>query len=76
MNRIKNKDIDVVVLTTLKEIQEYTKSVESSAEYSVRSYPVYFYNKYSGNFYIDYVNNYYQTKPARIENFEVKKYIL
>ncbi|WP_028889550.1 hypothetical protein [Tenacibaculum ovolyticum] len=74
--KIKSKGVDIVVLTMLKEVQEYTKSVESSAEYSVRSYPVYFYNRYSGNFYIDYVNNYYQTKPARIENFEVKKYIL
>ncbi len=76
VEKFREDGIDVVVLTVLKDTQEYTTTTTSSPRYSTYSYPRYYYNRYTGGFYVYYDTMFYESEPMNTITYEGKKYIL
>ncbi|WP_299160267.1 hypothetical protein [uncultured Tenacibaculum sp.] len=76
VKEFRNKGIDIVVLTVLKDTQKYTKTTTSGSGYSMRNYPVYNYNRYYGGFYSYYNRGFYQSESLNTITYEGKIYIL
>ena len=71
---LRNKGIDIIILTSLKNVQEYSKTVSSGTNYASYTYPVVY--RYNKGFYRYYTTVYYETAPMSYETYKVKKYVL
>ena len=76
VKEFRNKGIDIVVLTVLKDTQKYTTTTTSGADYSKRTYPMYNDKRYYGGFYSYYDRGFYQSESLSTITYEGKKYIL
>lgn len=76
VNKLKNSGIDVVIMTVLKDVKEYTKTVTSGSSYQVISYPVYYRRGYYRGFYRHYGIVYLESDPMAEVTSIGKKYIL
>ena len=68
---------EVVVLTSLRDVEEYTKTVTSGSSYAVNTYPTYHYRRgYHRSFYRGFSTIYVDGGPSETVTTNHKKYIL
>ncbi len=68
---------EVVVLTVLRDIEEYSKTITTSTSYTVNTYPVYYYRRgYHRSFYRGFGTIYVDGGPYETITSTNKKYIL
>ncbi|WP_271764782.1 hypothetical protein [Aquimarina algiphila] len=70
---LKNKDIDVVIVTVLKHCEEYTKMISNNNSFL---YPSYYGLGYYRGFYGYYGTIYMDSEPVTVITENAKKYIL
>lgn len=74
---LKSDGIDVVLLTVLKDTQDYTKTTTTGGtNYYISSYPVYYGRGYHRGFYRYYNTFYVNSEPITSVTSNGKKYIL
>ena len=74
---VKAKGYDVVVLTVLRDIEEYTKTETTATTYTVQSYPVYYHRRgYYRSFYRGFGTIYVEGAPYETITSTNRKYIL
>ncbi|MEC3906789.1 hypothetical protein VOI54_07145 [Tamlana sp. 2201CG12-4] len=73
---IKSNGIDVVVLTALKSIEEYTKTDTTGPDYYMHMHPMYYGRGFGRGFYGYYNSFYINSTPITSVTSKGKKYIL
>lgn len=76
INKLKNDGIGVVMMTVLRDVQEYTKETTSSATYKVTSHPFYLRRGYYRGFNTYYHTTYIDANPITSIQETGNKYIL
>ncbi len=76
INKLKNNGIDVVIMTVLRDVEEYTKTITTGSTYQVSSYPVYYRHGYYRGFHRYYGTVYVDYNPISETTSIGKKYIL
>ncbi len=72
---LKNKGVDIIILNTLKETQEYSRTETTGGGYSALYFPTYFRGP-SGTFYRYYSSIHVNSEPESTITYTGKKYIL
>ncbi|MCL6272895.1 hypothetical protein M3P19_02690 [Muricauda sp. 2012CJ35-5] len=76
-NSLLDQGYEVVVLTSLRDIEEYTTTVTSSSTYSVNTFPVHYHRRgYHRSFYRGFGTIYVDGGPSETITSNNKKYIL
>ncbi|MDY8135918.1 hypothetical protein [Aquimarina sp. 2201CG5-10] len=73
---IKENDVEVIVMTSLKDCQEYTETTTTGSTYRVSTFPSYHYRGYYRGFYRYYGSVYVQSDPVTTVTSKGRKYIL
>lgn len=74
---LKEKDIDVVLMTVLKDVNEYTKTETTGGTvYSINTYPTFYIGRYGRGFYRSYNTVYLDSQPTTTTVYNGKTYIL
>ncbi|WP_109097428.1 hypothetical protein [Aquimarina sp. AU58] len=74
--KLKKSGIDVVIMTVLKDCQEYTETITTGTTYQLNTYPTFYRRGYYGGFYRYYGTVYIQSDPITTVTSLGKKYIL
>ncbi len=72
---LKTKGVDIIILNSLKDTQEYSRTETTGGGYSTIWYPSYFRGS-NGTFYRYYSSIYVQSEPESTITYSGKKYIL
>ncbi len=72
---LKNKGVDIIILNTLKDTQEYTRTETTGGGYSTLYFPTYFRGP-NGTFYRYYNSIHVKSEPESTITHTGKKYIL
>ena len=73
---LRSQGIDIVILTVLKDVQEYTETVTTGGGYSSYTHPVIYYSRFHKGFFVYYDTVYYKSEPIDHKTYNLKKYIL
>lgn len=74
---LKEKDIDVVIMTVLKDVNEYTKTETTGGTvYSINTFPTFYIGRYGRGFYRSYNTIYLNSEPTTTTVYNGKTYIL
>ncbi|WP_303315715.1 hypothetical protein Q4Q34_14325 [Flavivirga abyssicola] len=72
---LKNKGVDIIILNTLKDTQEYSRTETAGGGYSTLYFPTYFRGP-NGTFYRYYSSIHVKSEPESTITYTGKKYIL
>ncbi|WP_103072183.1 hypothetical protein [Aquimarina sediminis] len=73
---LKNKGVDVVIMTVLRDTQEYTETITTGTTYQMTTYPSFYRFGYYGGFYRYYGTVFTEADPITTVTSLGKKYIL
>ncbi|MBO6607938.1 hypothetical protein [Psychroserpens sp.] len=74
---LKEKNIDVVIMTVLKDVNEYTKTETTGGTvYSINTHPTFYLGRYGRGFYRSYNTIYLNSEPTTTTVYNGKTYIL